>query len=168
MKSRNEIEALIQQLNLPEDQARKMLEDIQAGDALFAQQTEPEIPAGLFDRIEQTVSVQQARSQWQRWLPRVAAILMFGVVVYFIYQGTTIQSVTPNSNPTIQQASLGVFEDELNVWETTLAVEDELEFETEEAVMYDVLTSWDDEGWDTKQLLEDQKQGKIDSEDFSA
>ena len=133
---------------------------------MLAAQPEPAIPAGLFERIDQTLQAQRKPIMPLKLLYRVAAVLIFGFIAVAVVQ-TVHNPQSPIEPPRIAEVNgdNDLYSNELDMWEVALTQEEVLSGADEETLT-EILVLWDDEGWEMEKLIG--KEGNDESDNFTA
>lgn len=145
----NELNELGRLLELDETTAKEIARDIQSGDALLARQPEPRMPAGLAQRIEQTVAARLAAkyvSQPNRWLRPLLAtaatiLILLSITAIWIVQPT--EPTGTADEQVIAENGLDLFEDELALLAVTLSLE-KTEDKIDDIALKEVSLFWDE------------------------
>ena len=145
----NELNELGRLLDLDETTAQQIARDIQSGDKLLAQHPEPQMPAELAERIEETLAVRLATQHvsppnyWLRPLLATAAtiLILLSITAIWIVQPT--EPTGTASEHVIAGNGLDLFEDELALLAVTLSLE-KAEDKIDDIALEEASLFWDE------------------------
>ncbi len=156
MKTENknhEWSELLKELDLDPAEARVMLQEVADGERWLARQSEPELPAGLLERVEQKCLQSRRRVvRYPYWLTRAAAVIFIAFLCIPLMQRLTKTENTPVTQ-TQSGATSELYSNELDVWEVALTMESDLEREADDVTLSEMMTLWEEAGWETDNLL---------------
>ena len=136
----------LEQLHVKAHNIPKILEDINAGDELLGQFSNPEVPPELLERIERTIRSQKPSTRWPKTVGRGAAVLVGALILFGALQLKNITSYFRPANGlpeyTAVKYETNLFDNELDLWELTLTIEEE---EIDEIVLTEILMLWDND-----------------------
>ena len=171
-----EFTELFAQLNIDESERQEILRDITQGDELLKRPTEPDLPKGLIERIEQVLLSEpvaaaggdQKRIMFRSWRRAIAAVIVLGFLVTGILmldrnprQTTPDDPVnTVTSKPSDQ---MDLLYDEFGLWITASTLEEELDEEMNDLAISEILVLWDDVGWEIGNILGMEKDNESDT-----
>jgi hypothetical protein len=148
-KQTDELTELFDELNIDAQAASEMRHDLQTGDALLNEQSEPDCPAKLIEKITRDIEKQSQGLSWTIQLRRIAAVLVLGLVLVGLFE----LSRKPIEKDSLDQHAV-LLADEYDIIETALDLElEEFEVDFDNPEIADILSLWDDAGWELQQLF---------------
>ena len=167
MKAENknhEWSELLKELDMEPQEAQAMLHEVQEGQRWLAQQPEPELPAGLLERVEKKCLQSHRRVvRYPYWLTRAAAVILVALISIPL-----LRTITRTEDARLPQpqpsATNELYSNELDVWEVALTMEDHLEREADDVTLSEMMTLWEEAGWETDNLLEMETQDETETD----
>ena len=171
-----EFTELFAQLNIDESERQEILRDITQGDELLKRPTEPDLPKGLIERIEQvllsdsvtTAGEGQKRLMFGSWLRAIAAVIVLG----FLVTGIAMLDRNPRQTTPVDPVNIVTFNssdpldllyDEFGLWIAAATLEEELDEEMNDLAISEILVLWDDVGWEIGNILGMEKDNESDT-----
>ena len=145
----DELTELFEMLNLDAKIAGEMRCDFEAGDAILDAQSEPELSEEMIGRITQNVQRRSGGLSWAARWQRIAAVLVLGFVLVGL-----VEFMSQPVEEEISGQHVFLLADDYDVLETALDLEqEEFTVNFDDPEIADILSLWDDAGWDVYQLF---------------